>query len=181
MSMARRLNLSSLPWNSCWPTPNFPSAPARLRLAVVNNAAAYLLRRNAATGDPADLDRAIDVMESAVVLDPSDRDGSEQPLRVSLLHNLVIGLLDRAERIGRDADIDRAVAISEQALAESLAGSPDRAGILDLHARCLWNRSAAPALMRTSAKQSQRSNKPSPPRHPAQQNARALAAILAGS
>ncbi|MBU6290173.1 MAG: CHAT domain-containing protein, partial [Chloroflexi bacterium] len=81
--------------------------------------------RYALRGDPADLDRAVDLDEAALARTPTD--SPDRPMR---LGNLAIYLSTRYALRGDPADLDRAVDLDEAALARTPTDSPDLPGRL---------------------------------------------------
>jgi hypothetical protein len=89
---------------------------------ILSNLSAALLERFDLTGQIADIDDAVEMLDRAVATSASN-----DPERSSRLNNLAIGLRVRhlRRRRGRE-DLDRAIAAYKEALAATAAGNPDR-------------------------------------------------------
>jgi len=89
-------------------------------------------RRFLQSGDPADLDQAIEGFRAALAASRSDR--------ASHANNLAVSLTDRFDVGGRLSDLAEAVEVAEVAVASAAEGSPDWAECAGTLVVSLWDR-----------------------------------------
>jgi tetratricopeptide (TPR) repeat protein len=125
-------------WDRILNDPGFARSTRRFQIEVLNDAAAVFFLRYSVMGNPADLDRAMQMAEETVERIPTD-----SPDRAGCLNNLGIVLRARYMRMGQVADLERAVEAWKTAVERTPISSPDRAmflsslgnGLLDLYMR----------------------------------------------
>ncbi len=97
------LNAAAAAWERILGHSTFPSSDERFQLAVMNDAGGVFLRRYWATGGLADLNRALELGQTAVQRTPPD-----SPDLPGYLNNLANGLSDRYARTGALQDLQDA-------------------------------------------------------------------------
>lgn len=97
------------------------------RLDIMINLGLGLQKRFMRTGSMNDLDRSIELTETALPLIPAGDPSS----RIIALHNLGLSLEKRSERTGSSIDLARSIESSEQAVNLVPFGHPNRPACLD--------------------------------------------------
>jgi len=120
------LDAAAAAWEHILGHPAFPAADARFQLAAMNNAGGVFLRRYWSRGRLADLNRALDLWQTAVQRTPPD-----SPDLPGYLNNLGNGLRARYARTGQLADLAEAIRVYEQAVQRTPPDSPDLPGYLN--------------------------------------------------
>ncbi|MFZ2359108.1 MAG: tetratricopeptide repeat protein, partial [Anaerolineae bacterium] len=99
--------------------PAFVDGEPRFQLEAINDTGRVFLRRYQATGDIADLNRALDLWQTAVQRTPPN-----SPDLPSLLNNLGNGLRTRFARTGAPADLEEAIRIYQSTIQRTPPNSP---------------------------------------------------------
>ncbi|HNU06073.1 MAG TPA: tetratricopeptide repeat protein, partial [Anaerolineae bacterium] len=120
------LDAAAAAWERILGHSTFPSSDERFQLAAMNNAGGVFLRRYWATGGLADLNRALELGQTAVQRTPPD-----SPDLPSILNNLAAGLRARYARTGALQDLHDAVGHWQRAVTLTAEGSPDLPSILN--------------------------------------------------
>ncbi|MBK8985332.1 MAG: CHAT domain-containing protein [Chloroflexi bacterium] len=107
----RGLNEAAAAWERILQHPTFNNAPERFQLAAYNDGGGVFLRRFWAQGQIVDLNRALELWQTAVQRTPPD-----SPDLPSRLNNLGVGLSDRYDRTGQLADLEEAIGVWETAV-----------------------------------------------------------------
>jgi CHAT domain-containing protein len=118
----RGLDEAAAAWHRILDHPDFATAPEQFQLVALNNGGTVFLRRYWAQGQLTDLNRALDLWQTAVQCAPPDSPG-----HAISLNNLGNGLSDRYARTGQLADLEAAIAAYKDAVQRTPPDSPDRA------------------------------------------------------
>jgi tetratricopeptide (TPR) repeat protein len=120
-----QLDAAASAWDQLTAHPDWPSLPRSERLAAFDDAGVAFAARYRASGQMADLERAITIYEAALAEVPST-----EPDHPVLLTSLANRLRERYARHGTREDLERIVTLSEAAVAETPPGAPQRAARL---------------------------------------------------
>ncbi len=107
-------------WERILQHPTFSRADNRFQLATLNDSGVVFLRRYWAQGQLADLNRALQLWQTAVQQAPSD-----SPELPTYLNNLGNGLSDRYDRTGQLADLEEAICAWQAAVERTPLDSPE--------------------------------------------------------